>query len=410
MASTMQSRRAARLIGSLPAHLAEMMRPELPSLASEIIAEIPASIPEYAQPMGQSHGQVLRADVRQALESFIELIARPDAPRHELAEMCRRLGRHEAQAGRGLESLLAAYRVGVRVAWRRLKQPGPWADLSSSAMSLLADTVFDYMDELASQSRIGYLEEKACSAETSRQLRRQLVTLVLERPAPCRQAVEELAAQAGWRVPEEVTMIAVLADPRLTGRPLDGDMLAELAGPQPHLLVPGPLTARRSAELTAWLAGCRAAAGLTVPLTSAADSLRWARQALSLSQAGIIDGPLPRCEDHLVTLWLLADVGLAEHLARREFAALAGLSDLRRQQLTDTLAALLATRGSATQVAEQLGVHPQTVRYRIHQLEDLLGERFTNPENQFAMDLALRAIRLRDRISRPADPGGSRTW
>jgi hypothetical protein len=55
-----------------------------------------------------------------------------------------------------------------------------------------------------------------------------------------------------------------------------------------------------------------------VPLASAADSLRWAEQALALASAGIIDGQVVLCEDLLVTMWLLSDSALADQVTRRQ--------------------------------------------------------------------------------------------
>jgi hypothetical protein len=391
------------------------MRPELPGLAEQIIAEICASIPEYARPMDGPYGRALRGNVDQALASFVDMVADPGAPRDHLTEVCRGLGRLEARHGRSLDSLQAAYLVGIRVAWRRVMDLGERAGLSSGVMSQLADAVFDYLDDLASESRGGYLDERAASAEGRCQARRQLLVMILESPPPSPRAVAELAEHAAWDVPREVAMVAVQAGSELAGTEPDGDLLADFACAEPCLLVPGKLTASRLAEVMPLLGGRRAAVGLTVPLAAAADSLRWARQALTLAQRGVIDGNFVRCEDHLVTLWLLADEALAEQVTSRELAGLADLTPRRRCQLIDTLAAVLETRGTAAQVAERLMVHPQTVRYRIRQLEQILGSGLTDPANRFATELAVRAQRLQDRSSRHRDgestpnPGGAAT-
>jgi hypothetical protein len=69
--------------------------------------------------------------------------------------------------------------------------------------------------------------------------------------------------------------------------------------------------------------------GLTVPLTGAADSLRWARQTLALAEDGVLgDSAVVACEDHLVTLWLASDPALTEQLAKRQLAPLDAVADL----------------------------------------------------------------------------------
>ena len=94
-----------------PSQLAAIMRPELPDLAREIIAEIRDKIPEYARPMNGPYGQALRVGVQRALTSFFDSVADPAAPHEERDQMCRRLGQYEALEGRSLDSLQAAYRT-----------------------------------------------------------------------------------------------------------------------------------------------------------------------------------------------------------------------------------------------------------------------------------------------------------
>lgn len=403
MTSMLQRGSADLRAAPLPRNLAALMRPELPSLVDEIIAEICATIPEYARPLEGPYGWNVRTSVQNALDFFVDLVADPRAPRNDLARVCRRMGRYQALEGQNLDSLQAAYRVGVRVAWHRAMDLGRRAELSSEVMSQLAEAAFGYIDELAVHTRDGYLEQLGRSAEIKDKWRRRLLAMVLESPAAPPRAVAELAERTAWEVPAEVTMVAVQPGPGLDAAPPEGDLLADLADVQPHLLVPGPLTAGRRAEVVSLLGRRRAAAGLTVPLTSAADSLRWARKALALAQAGVISGRLPSCDDHLVTLWLMADVPLAEQVARRKLAGLADLTPLRQRQLTDTLAALLETGGTATQAAARLGVHPQTVRYRIRQLEQILGDALADPDGRFALELAVRALRVREAASRHGD-------
>ncbi len=380
----------------LPPQLAAIMRPELPSLADEIVTRIRDEIPEYARSMDGPYGKVLRQAVEQALTSFVDIVAEPAISRGHRDDLCRKLGRYEAEEGRSLDSLQAAYRIGGHVAWHRVMVLGQACNLSSSIMSLLADAVFGYMNELAALSVSGYQDAKARSAEARQQARQRLLQLIVERPAVPLRAISDLAEQAGWTLPEEITPVAVepgvLCRAMLTGT----DVLADLDGPQPALLVPGA----PGDTLFAALGTCRTAVGLTVPLADAADSLRWARQALALATAGIIDcGPVTRCEDNLVTLWLLSDSALADQVCRRQLGALEGLTPRQQERLTETFGAWLETRGTAAEIADRLQVHPQTVRYRIRQVERTLGDQFGNPDARFAMEMVLRVMRLRDRAT-----------
>jgi len=397
----------------LPPHLAGILRPELPSLADEIIAAIREAIPEYARPIDGPYGQVMRIGVEQALTSFVDLVADPAMSLAKRDQVARMLGRHEAEEGRSLDSLQAAYRVGAQVAWHRVMHVGGEASLSSAVMSALADAVFAYMDDLATLSFQGYREVKAGSAEERQSARRRLLQLILNRSDPVpRRALADLAATAVWPLPDQVTAVALAPaavhdpaddggdDGALAELSADNDVLASLEAAQPHLLLPGNVAMSRWAVPETWPSGRRTAIGLTVPLADADDSLRWARQALALAEAGTIEaGPLVSCEDHLVTLWLLSDSALADQVSRRHLGALEALTPRQQERLTETFGAWLETRGTAAEIADRLQVHPQTVRYRIRQLERTLGDQFGDPDARFAMEMVLRVMRLREKKS-----------
>ncbi|HET9896785.1 MAG TPA: helix-turn-helix domain-containing protein [Streptosporangiaceae bacterium] len=389
-----------------PPELADIIRPQLPSLTEEIIAEVRRAIPEYARPMNGPYGRVLRMGVGQALSTFVELITDPGAAHDNRDEVCRKLGEYEAVEGRSLDSLQAAYRIGAQVAWRRAVALGARHRLSSTVMSQLADAVFGYIDDLASLSTDGYLRAKARSTASQDEWRQRMLRLILEQPSVPRRAIRDLAELVGWPLPEQVTMVAIVPSPA-TAIQLPGDALADFKAAEPHLLIPGGVNAERRAELESALAGRPAAIGIKVPLAEAAVSLQWARQALALSRAGAIPaGSLISCDDHLLTLWL-SEGRLLRQLARQQFASLSGLSERQQRRLTDTLGVWLETGGKAAEVAERLKVHPQTVRYRMRILERVLGGQLHDPDARFAMEVVLRARRLHDETARVPDSVGA---
>jgi hypothetical protein len=385
----------------LPDGLASVIRRELPALADEIVAEIRETIPEYARPIDGPYGRTLRSGVERALQGFTDWMLGTGAPADDIHRM---LGRFEAYEGRQLDALEAAYRIGAQTGWRRVMALHREYDLSPSSVSMLADAVFAYLEKLSSLSLTGYLEAKAELNDELEACRRRLLRLVVTVPATSREVLVEHAEQAGWAVPDRVTLVALRSGAPLVRPLLDDDLLLDLDGAEPYVLVPGPLTAERRAMLGQAVAEAKAAVGMTVPLARAADSLRWARQALGLIHANVIDdGPLTLCEDHLVTLWLLADLPLVGQIARRRLAGLDGLNPRQRERLTDTLRAWLRTRGTAARVGEELGVHPQTVRYRMRQIEQILGGELTDPDARFAIEVVLRALWLRERTAPTSD-------
>lgn len=82
-------------------------------------------------------------------------------------------------------------------------------------------------------------------------------------------------------------------------------------------------------------------------------------------------------------------------LVVRQLAPLAGMRVPYRERLAETLLCWLQCSRNANEVAARLGVHPQTVRYRLRQLDGLFGDRLQDPDGGFELELALRVRRLR---------------
>src|SRR3954463_1499488 len=105
---------------ALPTALAEVVEPELPAATEESLATIAREVPEYARPLEGTFGAGIRTGVSEALRQFVALIRDPDGGREPGRDVYVALGRGELHQGRTLDSLQSAYRVGARVAWRRI--------------------------------------------------------------------------------------------------------------------------------------------------------------------------------------------------------------------------------------------------------------------------------------------------
>lgn len=163
------------------------------------------------------------------------------------------------------------------------------------------------------------------------------------------------------------------------------------------LVVPDPEGPGRARAVAGALQGRRAAMGPTVAVQEGARSLRWAGEALDLMRRGVLpDTELLRCQDHLATLLLLRDDALVDAMAERRLRPLEQVRPPQRERLAETLLSWLSSGHNASEVAVRLAVHPQTVRYRMRQLDELFGGQLHDPTAQFEMQLALRALRLRD--------------
>jgi hypothetical protein len=377
----------------LPPGIAASLRPALPGLTEAIIAAIAASIPEYKRPIEGAFGEGLRRGVEEALERFVRLIEEPGGHVEE-SPVYRALGRGEMRAGRSLDALQAAYRLGARIAWRHLADAATAADIPTAALPTLAEAIFAYIDELAGQSVEGYAEAQSAEAGERGRRRARLMELLLTEDdvAVDREAVEAAAARAGWPLPRTLAAVALRrgADADLVARRLGADVLSGRTPDGPLVLMPDPAGPGR-ADLLAGALGARAAAiGPVVDPVRAWVSLRPARRLLAL---GVGDGP-QRVDDHLTLLALDAAREPLRMLADRRLAALEGRTPASRARLEQTLLAWLEQQGSAPAVARELHVHPQTVRYRLARLREALGDQLDDPQARFELQLVLRARHL----------------
>jgi hypothetical protein len=377
---------------SLPPDVVDRVRPHLPEVVDEVIAAVGHEVPAYRRPLEGDFGRGLRFGVEVALGRFLDLpgTLEPAASGTD-REVYVELGRGELRAGRTLEALLAAYRVGARVAFQRFAELARAAGLDADAIVPLALATFAYIDVLSSASIEGFAAEQSTRAGERDRLRTELLASILSGTADP-SSVHDAASAVGWALPDVIVPVFVA--------PGRSDGLAVNLGPEALVaptadgvvaLLPAPTRSTQWAALRRQLAGRGAVVGLVAPWAEAAAALRPAALAMRLVADGVLDGDPLVVNDHLVDLVVHRDAQLAGALITRELAPLASVRDATRDRLAETLLAWLSYRGERARVAEALHVHPQTVAYRLGQLRTLFGDALTDPDRRFALELALRA-------------------
>jgi hypothetical protein len=372
--------------------LADALRPELPSIADDIIDAIRREVPQYARPLKGEFGRNVRRGVEFALGRFLDEQVGSGRGRAGVSrEIYVELGRGEFGQGRSLDALLSAYRTGARVAWRRCVEAGKAAGVDPDDLYALGEAMFAYIDGLSAESTEGYAQAQSAAAGERARERRRLIGLLLQSPPPDDRAVAGAAENAGWTVPERLAVLVVEADdPDALASRLGTGVIAMETDAGVLAVVPDPDAPRRRAEIARALGDRLAALGSVVAATDAATSAERARLALRLAAAGVLPGPLVVCDEHLPELVLHADRRLAGDLSAAALSPLEGLGPASRLKLEETLRAWLDHRGRVEETAVALGVHPQTVRYRVNQLREHFGAALEDPDARFALQLALR--------------------
>lgn len=358
-------------------------------LVKEVLREVQDNVPAYAPPLSGRAQDALAHVVETAVDAVFHTPGRDG-----WKDVFRRAGESEFLRGRTTEPLQAALRIGARVVWRHISVNAS----STESVSTMAEAVLNWVDRLSGVAIAGHHEAAARARDgyldVRDRARRQLVRLVLSGSPADQEWVRTLAHAADWPLPDRVVTIAV--DPRG-----EHDDLTEIAahrevlvdGASSCVVLPDPGHDRQRVEDL--LAGRRAAVGPSVGLAEAHRGLLLARQLLGLLQAK--DAPrVSWCQDHLTTLLLLADPFLTARLREHIENAFAGLTHKQRDRMATTLLAWLQRCGTHNEIAARLDVHPQTFRYRVHQLQDLLGDKLADPDARLAMELALRARMLFD--------------
>jgi PucR C-terminal helix-turn-helix domain len=377
----------------LSVEIADVIEPELPAITEEILATIARQVPEYARPLEGSFGRGIRNGVAQALAQFVALIRDPGGGREPGRDVYVQLGRGEQRQGRTLDSLLAAYRVGARVAWRQIAAAGRRADLGAEPLTLLAEAIFAYIDELSADSADGYAEAQSEVEDVRRRRRHELVLVLIHEPAAEPAEIAATARAAAWTMPSRAAAAAcVESDLGAVARRLPPETLATVIEGGGCLVLPDPEGPGRADALAQAASRSRLALGPAVEPAAMTESWRLAQALLRASDAGAIPATgLLRAEDHLADLLLFEGAALIARLAARRLAPLRGLTPKAAERMRETALAHVRHGGNAVAMASDLQIHPQTARYRIARLRELFGDQLEDADARFELELALRS-------------------
>ncbi|TCC63314.1 PucR family transcriptional regulator [Kribbella pittospori] len=383
------------------ARLEEALLEGLPGLLSEVRDRLAEHWPDYAAFLDAERDAVVEPAalfVHRLLDMSIADLSSPERASLDRADETVRLvfeeiGRRQQQVGNDLTRLLTAFQLGARIAWRHVAATALRLDFAPDNLAALADSVFVFVNQLSFSAANGYVQEQLDDALARERRREELANLLLSDRASA-EAIRTAALQAAWRIPETAAVVIYI----------DGDH--ELARTMVSRLEPGALPIRRNGvvfgaiipepsgpgrrlQLSRELTGLGAVVGNPVPLAELPRSLEIARIAARLRKTGVLTDDPVFADEHLDALIVWRDESLVAALREEMLAPLQGETEAARARLTETLASWLRQFGDRHAIAEELRIHPQTVRYRMARLRALFGDRLDDPESRARLFLAL---------------------
>ncbi|HTQ22553.1 helix-turn-helix domain-containing protein [Mycobacterium sp.] len=382
--------------------LGKLMLARAPGLGEEMADVLCREIEAY-----RDGSVVTKDDVRESCIANVTFIFDSLAGNADVdVSPAERTGTARALTGVPLPAVMTAYRIGFRFMWEKTLATG-------RAAAIPTDSI------LEATARV-FLAQDTFTQAMSNAYRQQLTTQILEREEERSALVEALLLrritdnQSLWeaadllRLPTSGPYVVVAAElptigklglpaieNKLSARDIRSAwrLLPDVQVGIVHLRGPVPADA-----LTALVDVLRQAAtarvGISAPfgeLAETSDALRFARIAVAgkpsaESLVAVFDGsPLA-----------IAAVSNPEAMAKVKSSLLARLDELpaeERTVLLDTFEAWLQAGGSANDTAARIYCHPNTVRHRLHRIEELTGRSLSRPRDLAELCLAFEVER-----------------
>ena len=384
-------------VGAQLARLGAELLQDADGLADAMVARIQATVVIYGA--GAVPTDELRRTCLDNVQRIFGALGRTDAT---ATPVSRDYGRRRAREGVPLVAIMEAYRVGARVMWEHLAEIAARAATPADVTLRGASEMWLVLDTFTHDMADGFREEATAQLVDREQERSALVQALLDGAL----ADSNLWEAAGLlRLPQRGPYVVVAASVQGLGQravPHAERVLGGLGIPSAwrlqHGVEFGVACLQRPAKQLDQLIGALAAnaagcAGISTPyddLRETAQALRLARIALNSSfqdQRVVVFG-----RDPLATAVASAPDAM-RRVASAVFASLDKIPAADRANLLQTFGAWLDNHGSTNEAARLLFVHPNTVRHRLHRLEERTGRSLSDPRAVAELSIALEVER-----------------
>ncbi|MFS3129366.1 helix-turn-helix domain-containing protein [Nocardioides sp. Bht2] len=364
--------------------------------ATATMREVAREVSAYADEGGQA---TTTSSLSSTLLEIAEDIAESPTPLDErtattIGQRLHDLGFAETHRAISLDDLSRVATVALRQLWREFHRLAITRGWDSDLLGEVGETLLlvrQHVDRLITEGQ----QSAGKPPRDPHVVQDRLILALVREGNDNPEQWLDLAARcdaAHWELPDQLVVIRLHHD-AATVRPLVPDtVLVDQISAPTRLIVPAPLSEATTDRLTAGLTKPRLAISTPVAPSDCASGDRWARRALELIDAGVLNpAPATWCDDHTALLWLHAEPEIRRRLVQEFLGPLLNEGPTTRISLAETMLAWLTTRDSAPVIAERLDVHAQTVRYRWRRLTELFGDQLRDPEFIGMVTLLLRA-------------------
>ncbi len=391
--------RAAALLSEV----AEQLVVQSDEIASTMVRAYEAEIPAYAAIRDETLKEDVHSVSSAMVRCWLTVMSTGEAVTPELLTPMTEGARRRAAQGIDLQSMLRAYRVGIRVMWSEITASPVWRrEALQGALAQVATWALAFADTISTAVAAAYLDETEHLAREREHRRSALLNVILSGPV-----AEPVDRPAELDRRHSVVVARVVPDLSLFELEQTGQVLEERAG---ALL--WTVRHRSVVAAVAWPAGLsrdqlsRRLARLVhegqivaIGVGGSAEGVTETRESYAEAIAALRIGPLVGTATPVYDFLDLAPlIALLEHPeAARRFATsvLEPLGELaKRDWLLPTLEAYLVHQGRLKQAAADLGVHMNTVKYRLRGLRPFTDPLVADGTRATTLLLALRVMRL----------------
>ncbi|MEV8069140.1 helix-turn-helix domain-containing protein [Streptomyces sp. NPDC085995] len=312
-------------------------------------------------------------------------------------------GQLRALQGVPLPEVLRAYRLGYTCVWDQLLAEASRVGADAQAALLESATrIWEMSDSHATAVTTAYRDAVAERLVETDRRRSALVAALVDGPPSGSDTVWEIARMLGF--PHQGTFLLVVAETVTSGDPpmpgLDAKFRAVDVGSawraQPGFEL-GVLSCPRRRSVEPVLDAVRAAATGRVGVSPVYDRLDQTSRALRYAHVALESLPpgaaaVRQLDDTPLTELVMNNLETTQRAVHRILGGVLSLPDDDRTTLLATARAWLEAHGSAADAGRALYCHANTVRYRMHRLEEFLRGPLDDPKIIAELSMALDAL------------------